>query len=510
MSKALFGAMAMFYAVGAGSGGGGGLTPPAALIGAYPQLNFSDIANTGGYLMNTAAAGTIVSDGGYYDAGLGGWVAKDAASVGLQMNGALGGFVLYANASLTPGGTFSPTPVIQYLGTGSPVSVTPIIEAQGGVYVDGGAAPAAAVDALAIYYAGAQANIVARTFPSGTYQAINVQTADFLIQTHSGAALSAWEFSGGGSVVQLHAAQSGVAEVFYDMQTADDGTALLRFKNGSATNGVFTPELYLLGSSTNIALKYEVEATTDTGSNPLEIHTYFKTGGGNITTRPLVKWTTTGADLLLLIPLSTGNNAALSWGSAAVSAPAFTTRAVGNRLVLRAAIDGTHVDDAVGVETGGAWVSLQQATSSFQFSVYAGTTRKFYVRGDGYTELVGTFRSVSSGAPSSGAGIEVDYVTGSTTGRVLAFDRTGAAYLNLSLMGSTVSLLPNGTAVLTATATAVTCTQPVGVPSFTVAGVPSAATAGQIIYVSNESGGAVLAFSDGTNWRRVTDRAIIT
>lgn len=46
--------------------------------------------------------------------------------------------------------------------------------------------------------------------------------------------------------------------------------------------------------------------------------------------------------------------------------------------------------------------------------------------------------------------------------------------------------------------------------SYTVAGLPSAATAGQMIYVSNESGGAVPAFSDGTNWRRVTDRAIVS
>lgn len=48
--------------------------------------------------------------------------------------------------------------------------------------------------------------------------------------------------------------------------------------------------------------------------------------------------------------------------------------------------------------------------------------------------------------------------------------------------------------------------------SYTVATVPSASTrgAGSLIYVSNESGGAVLAFSDGTNWRRVTDRAIIS
>ena len=48
------------------------------------------------------------------------------------------------------------------------------------------------------------------------------------------------------------------------------------------------------------------------------------------------------------------------------------------------------------------------------------------------------------------------------------------------------------------------------VPSYTVAGVPSASVAAQLAYISNESGGAVLAFSDGTNWRRVTDRAVIS
>lgn len=33
--------------------------------------------------------------------------------------------------------------------------------------------------------------------------------------------------------------------------------------------------------------------------------------------------------------------------------------------------------------------------------------------------------------------------------------------------------------------------------------------AGVLIYVSNETGGATLAFHDGTNWRRVQDRNII-
>lgn len=47
--------------------------------------------------------------------------------------------------------------------------------------------------------------------------------------------------------------------------------------------------------------------------------------------------------------------------------------------------------------------------------------------------------------------------------------------------------------------------------SFTVATLPSAATrgAGSFIYVSDATGGSIIAFSDGTNWRRTTDRSVI-
>jgi hypothetical protein len=47
-------------------------------------------------------------------------------------------------------------------------------------------------------------------------------------------------------------------------------------------------------------------------------------------------------------------------------------------------------------------------------------------------------------------------------------------------------------------------------PSYTVSGLPTAATAAQFVYVTNDAGGPVPAFSDGTNWRRVTDRAIVS
>lgn len=47
---------------------------------------------------------------------------------------------------------------------------------------------------------------------------------------------------------------------------------------------------------------------------------------------------------------------------------------------------------------------------------------------------------------------------------------------------------------------------------YTVAQLPSASDegAGKMVYVSNESGGAVIAFSDGTDWRRVTDREVVS
>ncbi len=52
---------------------------------------------------------------------------------------------------------------------------------------------------------------------------------------------------------------------------------------------------------------------------------------------------------------------------------------------------------------------------------------------------------------------------------------------------------------------------PVRVKAYTTTTLPNAGNAGSgaILMVSDEAGGAVLAFSDGANWRRVTDRAVV-
>lgn len=57
---------------------------------------------------------------------------------------------------------------------------------------------------------------------------------------------------------------------------------------------------------------------------------------------------------------------------------------------------------------------------------------------------------------------------------------------------------------------------PIPIKGYAKANLPTASEWGDIssfsslIYVTDEVGGAVLAFSDGTNWRRVTDRAIVS
>ena len=46
--------------------------------------------------------------------------------------------------------------------------------------------------------------------------------------------------------------------------------------------------------------------------------------------------------------------------------------------------------------------------------------------------------------------------------------------------------------------------------SYTVASLPPVTALPGLIFVSDEAGGAVPAFSDGFSWRRCTDRAVVS
>ena len=54
-------------------------------------------------------------------------------------------------------------------------------------------------------------------------------------------------------------------------------------------------------------------------------------------------------------------------------------------------------------------------------------------------------------------------------------------------------------------------TAPLPLKTYTVATLPTASLWDDcLITVSDEAGGYTMAFSDGTNWRRMTDRAIVS
>jgi hypothetical protein len=113
------------------------------------------------------------------------------------------------------------------------------------------------------------------------------------------------------------------------------------------------------------------------------------------------------------------------------------------------------------------------------------------------------------------AGISVGNVTDPGAGVVKVHTTTDASALNTgtlrTLGGASISKkLYVGDLINVAGTVIADASGHLGLRSYTVGTVPSAATAARMIYVSNEAGGATPAFSDGTNWRRVSDRAIVS
>ncbi|MCY7272380.1 MAG: hypothetical protein LH702_01205 [Phormidesmis sp. CAN_BIN44] len=93
-------------------------------------------------------------------------------------------------------------------------------------------------------------------------------------------------------------------------------------------------------------------------------------------------------------------------------------------------------------------------------------------------------------------------ITGQATTTKMTLKGRGALLIGTTIDNGVDRLQVSGSARFTGS---------VKLASFTVATVPSAsANSAGMIYCSNELGGATPAFSDGVNWRRVQDRAIIS
>lgn len=73
----------------------------------------------------------------------------------------------------------------------------------------------------------------------------------------------------------------------------------------------------------------------------------------------------------------------------------------------------------------------------------------------------------------------------------------------------TIGFVAGGTERLSVGVSAVTVTNQLVLPSYTVANLPTGVSGG-LVYVTDEIGGATPAHFDGTDWRRVSDNAIVS
>lgn len=116
-----------------------------------------------------------------------------------------------------------------------------------------------------------------------------------------------------------------------------------------------------------------------------------------------------------------------------------------------------------------------------------------------------------AGATVTGQWTEGDPGTGTPATEMTAdwFNAIQNEIENVIVTGAGITLNKASNAQLLA-ALLVVIANNLTLPTYTVGTVPSAASnARRMIYVSNETGGAIPAFSDGTNWRRMTDRAVV-
>jgi hypothetical protein len=145
------------------------------------------------------------------------------------------------------------------------------------------------------------------------------------------------------------------------------------------------------------------------------------------------------------------------------------TRARGTLAAPAAASDGDYVFSLLGAAYDGA---TTRATAGIEMRV--------------------------DGAVSSGVAPQrIEFATGTTASRSERMRITSAGDVGIGVSAPTTKLDVDG---------------PVRVKSYLKTALPSASAsgAGAMIYVSNEAGGAVIAFSDGASWRRVTDRAVVS
>ena len=117
------------------------------------------------------------------------------------------------------------------------------------------------------------------------------------------------------------------------------------------------------------------------------------------------------------------------------SAPAFTNRTAGTKLVLNSAISGSSVDFALGIDTATLWTSVSTASDSFKW--YGGTTNIMTLSGAGNLSISGTVDGIDI-ATQDGK-LESLYTTiglsALTSGEVNQLENIGATTISATQWG---------------------------------------------------------------------------
>ncbi len=95
------------------------------------------------------------------------------------------------------------------------------------------------------------------------------------------------------------------------------------------------------------------------------------------------------------ISLTNGTSNWIYWSDAGATAPTFTTRSIGTKLVLYPALSGVQTDYALGIEPATLWSSVPVSSDSFGFRWYGGTTQAAFLSGAGNLTLSGSVNATS-------------------------------------------------------------------------------------------------------------------
>jgi hypothetical protein len=303
-------------------------------------------------------------------------------------------------------------------------------------------------------------------FPYGAVPSSGVASDKFvdLFNAQTAAGKKSW-------IVAAEAGSESIAE-----WGVDDSAGRFEIANGSSSGAGFSAQIKGTGSSTNIGLFGLGIVTTDsTTTLPAIVFDGRTAAGAAIVTKPILGIRNFGTTV------------------AEVSAKGAWTYTV------------TKTDGSA--ETLATWALDEDTGSSFAIQNVTATNATFntFLLGIGSSSNRRGVTLGGRGTTDSGtlAVVQIDGSIGST--------RVGLGAATACVSRPPISFCNNNTEMAQFTAAGhLTLVNQLNLPSFTVGTVPSAATAGGLIYVSNESGGAVPAFSDNTNWRRVTDRAIVS